>query len=281
MQDFFAELGRAFGNWWLELELSEKAPQLLISLIIAIFGIYLARLVKALVQRGFQRRKSDPEIAVLLSRIVQWGIISIAVLVAAQQVGLDITTFLAGLGILGFTVGFALQDVSKNFVAGMLLLLQQPFELGDTVEVAGFTGTVIDINLRDTEMRTADGLRVRIPNGDVFTSPILNYTGVRQRRIQISFGVSFDSDLAAVQRATLETLSAVPGVLGDPEIDFRFESFGEILIKASVYYWYSEKQTTYSKALHAGITAVQKALKAVGAEIPLAPHDKLKLGETT
>lgn len=258
--------------WWRELQLGEKTPLILIGLFILVAGYYLARITGALVERGLKRREADPETSLLLARIIHWSILVTALLVAAQQVGVEITAFLAGLGILGFTVGFALQDVSKNFVAGMLILLQQPFELGDTLEVAGFTGTILSINLRDTEMRTVDGLHVRIPNADVFTSPILNYTDVPKRRIQINFGVAYDSDLAKIGQAVIQAVGAVPGVLQDPAIDFRFESFGDTAIQAGLYYWYDADQTGYSQALDGGIQAVQKALHQSEARVPLAPH---------
>ncbi|MQC26813.1 MAG: hypothetical protein DWG76_05110 [Chloroflexi bacterium] len=273
MDKIFAELAQSLQSWWLKLQLAQKAPELLIALLIVIVGFYLARVVGAVVRRGLRHRKADEEISVLVSRLVHWGIIILVTLVAAQKVGLDISAFLAGLGILGFTVGFALQDVSKNFLAGMLILLQQPFSLGDMIEVAGFKGTVLEINLRDTEMRTVDGLRVRIPNADVFTSPIVNYTNLSSRRITISFGVAYTSDLARIREAAVQAIERIPGVLTNPIIDFRFETFGDTAIQASVFYWCDMRQTTYSQALDAGIRAIQGALQSNNVEIPLAPHE--------
>jgi len=97
----------------------------------------------------------------------------LGIIIALQQVNFNVTAFLTGVGILGFTVGFALQDVSKNFVAGLLLLLQQPFNIGETIQVAGYTGRVSAINMRATELGTHDGQIVLIPNATVFTSPIV------------------------------------------------------------------------------------------------------------
>jgi small-conductance mechanosensitive channel len=97
----------------------------------------------------------------------------VGVVVSLQQVNFDVTAFLTGVGILGFTVGFALQDVSKNFVAGLLLLLQQPFVIGETIQVTGYTGEVTAITMRATEIKMEDGQLVMIPNATVFTSPIV------------------------------------------------------------------------------------------------------------
>ena len=272
MDSFLRQLGASLQDWWEALDLFERAPRLLLALLILLIGWYLARVLGGLARRGLRRRAADPEISLLIARLVHWGLLVLVVLMAAQEIGLDISAFLAGLGILGFTLGFALQDASKNFIAGILLLLQQPFELGDTIEIGGFTGTVLEINLRDTEIRTVDGLRARIPNGDVFTSPVLNYTGALHRRLQISFGVAYSSSLAEIQDAVLEALKTVPGVLEEPAIDFRFEAFGDTGIRANILYWYNEAETSYSRALDGGIQAIQKALRELNVEIPLAPQ---------
>ena len=173
----------------------------------------------------------------------------------------------------GFGGGFALQDVSKNFIAGLLLLLQQPFKLGDTIQVSGFSGTIIDINLRDTEIRTMDGLRVRIPNGEIFTQPVLNFTGVRQRRLYIKVGVAYDTDLEVARQAALDTIKAIPGVLNDPEVGVHFESFGDFAIQMNIFYWYDESQTSYPVALDAGIRGIKAAFKAADIVIPFPVHE--------
>lgn len=276
MSQVLENVRQSLADWWQQL--GQSASEIAIGLLILILGLYLARWLRNLVARGLQHRRTDAEISLVIARIVQWGVVTIAILVSADQVGLDITAFLTGIGILGFTVGFALQDVSKNFVAGMLILIQQPFELGDTIEVSGFTGTVLNINLRDTEMRTADGLRVRIPNGDVFTSPILNYTDVASRRLELAFGVAYGSDLEVVRQASLAAIRSVPGVLDDPAVDFRFEAFTDYAIQVRIYYWYSEAETGYSAALNGGITALNAAFKDKGIEIAV-PYQRVQISE--
>jgi small conductance mechanosensitive channel len=91
---------------------------------------------------------------------------------------------------LGFTIGFALQDVSANFVAGFLLLIQQPFDIGNFIEVAGYDGKVLAVDLRATELLTSDGRRVMIPNSEVFSNPIINFTRTERRRIALPIGIA-------------------------------------------------------------------------------------------
>ena len=254
-------------------QIIENAGLILTAFLFVLVGFYIARLISRLMVRGLRYREVDAELILLISRIAQWAIIVGVILFSAQQVGVDVTAILTGLGILGFTLGFALQDVSKNFIAGLLLLLQQPFKLGDTIQVSGFSGTIIDINLRDTEIRTMDGLRVRIPNGEIFTQPVLNFTGVRQRRLYIKVGVAYDTDLEVARQAALDTIKAIPGVLNDPEVGVHFESFGDFAIQMNIFYWYDESQTSYPVALDAGIRGIKAAFKAAGIVIPFPVHE--------
>lgn len=259
-------------------QVGSQAPAVLLALIAFIAGVYVARLAKTLVQRGLQFRRADPELSLLLGRIVQWGVIIFALLFATQQIGVDVTAFLAGFGILGFTLGFALQDISKNFVSGILMLLQKPFALGDIIEVSGFNGKVLDITLRDTVLLTGDGLRVRIPNGDIFTKPIVNFSRLLRRRVEIKLGVAYKSDLDKVRQIALETIKTIPGVLDDPPIEIGFESFAEHAIRLHIWYWYDESKTSFHRAVDAGISGLKRAFDRAGIEIPV-PYRELRLRE--
>ena len=108
-------------------------PDLIVALLIFLASLYAAGLLTKLIAAAMERRKTDNEIKLFIVQVTRWSILIAGAVVALQQVGFNISAFLTGLGILGFTVGFALQDVSKNFVAGLLLLLEQPFDLGDVI----------------------------------------------------------------------------------------------------------------------------------------------------
>ena len=145
MAVFFVDLFAIIEGWWNSL--IENLPTIVVALVVLLLASWLARLLRNAASRALMLRNTDMEIIVLVSRLVQWSVIGLGILLAASQAGFDITAFLTGLGILGFTLGFALQDVSKNFVAGMLLLILQPFDLGDTIEVSGIQGKVIEVDL--------------------------------------------------------------------------------------------------------------------------------------
>ncbi|MFQ5922796.1 MAG: mechanosensitive ion channel family protein, partial [Anaerolineales bacterium] len=154
----------------------EFLPKLITAIVIFIIVLFVSSWLANLTAKAMRHRKLDAELIVLSRRVVRITVLVLGTVQALAQVDFNVTGFVAGLGIVGFTVGFAMQDVTKNFVAGILLLLQQPFDLGDNIEVAGYSGTVKEITLRTTEMRTWDGRDVLIPNGDVYVKSITNYS---------------------------------------------------------------------------------------------------------
>ena len=181
-------------------------PRLVVALVVFVAALVVAGFFGRLVRRALEKRNTDPELTLLLTQLTRWGTVVVGCVVALQQVDFDLTAFLAGLGILGFSVGFAIQDVSKNLVAGLLLLLQQPFDIGDVIEVKGYLGAVVTVDLRATELRMLDGRNVLIPNADVYTNPIVNYGRDTRRRIQLTAGVAYASDLDFVSQTALKAI---------------------------------------------------------------------------
>ncbi len=249
-------------------QLIEFIPSLLAALVVFVITLVVAGLVSRALVRALQRRKADPEITLLVSKIVRWAVLVFGLVLALEQVNFNLTAFLAGLGILGFTVGFALQDVSKNFIAGLLLLLQQPFDLGDTITVAGYTGDVKLVDLRATELRMPDGLYVQIPNADLFTSPIVNVTRAKERRVALEIGVAYDSDLEEVRRVALNAILTIKGLKDTPAPEVVFHDFGESTIDLTVYYWLDPRKTTVRRATDEGLAAIKKAFESAGIEMP-------------
>jgi small conductance mechanosensitive channel len=250
------------------LNFVEFIPRLIVALIVFVVGLYLAGIFARMVRRGLERRKTDPELTLLASKITRWAVIVLGTLAALQQVNFNITAFLTGLGIVGFTIGFALQDVSKNFVAGLLILIQQPFDIGDAIKVTDYAGTVIAIDLRATEMHTFDGQVVYIPNADVFTNPITNYTKASKRRVDLSAGVAYESDLEEVTQTALEAISSIPGMLQDPAPTLHFQGFGDTTIDLTLFYWIDTNQTDPFTAKDVGLKSLKVAFERSGIEMP-------------
>lgn len=243
-------------------------PKLIASLVIFVVAMYMSRWVARLIRRTARQRSADPELIELLSRVGQWTVIVVGTLWALETVDRNITGFIAGLGIVGFTIGFAMQDVAKNFIAGILLLLQQPFDVGDSIEVNGYSGKIIDVDIRATKLRTFDGLHVLIPNADVYVNPITNYTRASERRLTIEVGVAYDSDLKQVTQTALEAISTLPGLKDDPPPQVVFKQFADSSINFTLYYWIDLAQTGYFDAQDQGVKLIHEAFAKANIEIP-------------
>jgi small-conductance mechanosensitive channel len=253
-------------------DLLSSAPDLLhrlfTALLIVLAAIVLSRWLSKAVRTAASRQAGRENISLILSRLTRWSIVILGLTLAAEQIIPNVTSLLAGLGIAGFTLGFALQDVAKNFIAGLLILLQRPFEIGDVVNVSGFTGTVLDISLRTTDMRTADGLFVTIPNGDVFVSSITNYTRAPQRRIEIQAGVSYDAPPDQVEQVALAAIREITGLLTHPAPSVVYSNLGDAAVQVSIYYWIDATRVDYLEAKDEGIKRIMDAFDRQSIDMP-------------
>ncbi len=262
MQDIFKNLIELLNKW--NQSFQDNLPQFIAGLVVLLVSLYLARLVSRLTRRSLERRHSDPEISMLIERLVRWGVIILGIVLALEQAGQDVTTLITGLGILGFTVGFALQDVSANVLSGILLLSEQPFSIGDSIEVAGNGGVVAAVNLRATRMTAFDGRKLVVPNRDILTNPIINYSRAKRRRIELDMGVAYDSDLVRVRQVILDAILKIEGVLQDPAPELVYNQFGDTTIHFTLYYWVDLKVVDFFEATSRGVMEIKSALDAVG-----------------
>lgn len=244
-------------------------PQLGLGIGVFLLTLAISSWIGRLVAKQLRHREVDGELIILLQMVSKWSVRILGIMLALEMIMPGrFGSLIAGLGIAGFTIGFALQDVAKNFIAGILLLLQQPFNIGDSIEVAGYAGKVIDISLRTTEIRTYDGRHVIIPNGDVFVKPIVNFSKATSRRFEISVGVAYDADLDQVARVALETLNQIPGLLDDPVPSVMFQSFGDSAIEFTAYCWIDTTHIGLGDAKDAAVKALKKAFEHAGIDIP-------------
>src|SRR6266542_1014696 len=198
-------------------------PNLITALVIFVASLYLARIISNILRRVLNKRKAPAGVTHILAQLMLWSIIVIGTITALQRF-FNVTAFLAGLGIIGFTVGFALQDVMKNFASGIILLLQQPFNVGESIGVKGFDGTVMAIDLRSTEMRATDGRVIILPNADVLSNPIINYSRANQRRVDLTLNLPHASEPDTTRQIVLNAIQSVPGFVAEPEPVIIFNS---------------------------------------------------------
>ena len=222
-------------------------PNLLTALAIFILSLYLARILSNVLRRTLQKRRAPAGVVHLLSQLMLWSVV-VAGIISALQRFFNVTAFLTGLGILGFTIGFALQDIMKNFASGVILLLQQPFHVGETIGVKGFDGTVLAIDLRATEMRAADGRVVILPNAEVLANPIVNFSRANHRRVDFALNLPHTSEPRSVRKMVQEAIENVEGYVETPEPVIVFNSITDHALELNVNFWVD---VTKNDLLHA------------------------------
>jgi len=242
-------------------------PNLLTALAIFLISLYFGNVLNRIVRRVLKARKAPEGVTHLLGELTKVTVVVIGTITALQRF-FDVTAFLAGLGILGFTVGFALQDVMKNFAAGVILLIQQPFHTDEFIGVNGFDGQVLEIDLRATEIRSLDGRIVSIPNADVLANPIINYTRANRRRIELPVGVGYSTDTETARQVVLEAIQNVPGYMAEPGPLIGFSNFGDSALELNTYFWIDTAKTNPIAAKDAAFSLIKAALDRQGIDIP-------------
>lgn len=256
-------------NFWNQFveKLITGVPNLLTALAIFIVSLYLARLVSNMLRGVLQRRKAPAGVIHLLAQLTLWSIVVAGIITALQRF-FNVTAFLTGLGIIGFTIGFALQDIMKNFASGVILLLQQPFHVGETIGVKGFDGTVLTIDLRATEMRATDGRLVILPNAEVLANPIINYSRANQRRVDLVFNLPHSCEPRTVRKIVLEVIQNIEGFVDEPEPVIVFNSLTDHALELNVNFWVDVTRTNPPYAKDTVLLKVKTAFNEQGIEIP-------------
>jgi small conductance mechanosensitive channel len=245
---------------------------LLFALIVFIF-YKLANLAQMLVEKAID--SAEVELSLLLRRMVRLlvrnMILFLGVLIALAQVGISLGPLLAGLGVVGFIVGFALQDTLSNFAAGMLILIYRPFDVDDFVEVGGVSGMVNHMSLVNTTILTFDNQTLVVPNSKIWGDVIKNVTAQTIRRIDMVFGISYSDDIPKTERILQEILDSQEAVLDDPEPIVRVHELGDSSVNFIVRPWVETGD--YFETYWAITRAVKMRFDEEGISIPFPQTD--------
>ncbi|MEA3309033.1 MAG: mechanosensitive ion channel family protein [Chloroflexota bacterium] len=244
-------------------------PHLIAAVVTFIITLFLASLTAQWVKKVLKSGEHDPEIIALLVRFARWAVLILGTMLSLEQINFDITSFLASLGIAGFTIGFALQDIARNFVAGILLLLRQPFDIGDAVQVAdSYSGEILDINMRDTVLKTWSGEAVILPNIDVFSNPIINYSDYPDRRRTVNIGIGYGQDMEAAMHIFRTAIQKTDGVLEEPAPSMLAEELGSSGMNIAARFWVNQKTHGLFDVHSKVVLAINTAAEANNIELP-------------
>ncbi len=246
----------------------------IVAFVIALWvAIMASRLTRLVLEEDVLPRVDLPRgVPGAISKIVHYGIIAIGIFVAIAAAGLDLSRLTIIIGALGVGIGFGLQNVVNNFISGLILVFERPIQEGDTIQLATLMGEVKRIGIRSSTVRTFDGAEVIVPNGNLISNELINWTlSDRHRRIELAVGVAYGTDPQKV----LEILNAVARadsrVFATPEPYALFLGFGESSLDFSLRYW--THYDTWLEVASDITVAANTALKEAGIEIPFPQRD--------
>ena len=214
-------------------------PNIVVAFFIAIaFGI-IAKVIGNVAGKIMRRTFESRQIASLLTSIIKSIVLIAGIFIALDFVGLKgtVTSLLAGAGIVGLAIGFAFQDMTENFIAGVAMGIRKPFEIGDVIEAEGVFGNVKEINLRNTLVETFYGQLEVIPNKILFRNILTNYSYLGYRRIEVPVGISYADDIEEAAKVITDAMNEKDYVIKKEETAVYAESFGDSSINLLLWFW--------------------------------------------
>ncbi len=214
-------------------------PNIVVAFFIAIaFGI-IAKVIGNVAGKIMRRTFESRQIASLLTSIIKSIVLIAGIFIALDFVGLKgtVTSLLAGAGIVGLAIGFAFQDMTENFIAGVAMGIRKPFEIGDVIEAEGVFGNVKEINLRNTLVETFYGQLEVIPNKILFRNILTNYSYLGNRRIEVPVGISYADDIEEAAKVITDAMNEKDYVIKKEETAVYAESFGDSSINLLLWFW--------------------------------------------
>lgn len=250
---------------------ADNGPQfvtnLVVSLIILVIGAILIKAIRGIIASGLERSKKLNDLLrnflVNITGKLLWVVVWLLVL---SQMGVAVGPLIAGLGVMGFILGFAFQDSLGNFAAGLMILANDPFKVGEYVEVAGHAGSVQEVNIMATTITTPDNKKITIPNRLVWGASIVNYSTTGTRRVDMTVGISYGADIGKARDIILDILKADERVLDDPAPLVEVVEMADSSVNLVVRPW--SKTSDYWGLFFACQRKIKEEFDANGIEIP-------------
>lgn len=245
-------------------------PELVFAIILLFVTKYIVKLANKIIRVSAIRFIKSISLQLLLLQVTSVAIWTIGILIACTLIfpGLRLGDIIGLLGLSSVAVGFAFQDIFKNFLAGILLLLNEPFRVKDQIIVADYEGTVEAINIRSTEIRTYQDERVVIPNAIVFTNPVQVLTHYKHRRTDLKIGLDYRTPLSEARQVLLSALAKVEGVLSNPPAEIDVTGFEDSAIELVVHYWTLPQKVQVRRIQTEVMIALKQACDEAGLNIP-------------
>lgn len=272
------EITQAMQNYWQQF--LQYIPLIGLALVVLILSIVIASWLSGLLSRNLNKRMDDPLLVRFLERAAKIMLVIVGLLLALQVVGLGgvAAGLLAGAGLSAFVLGFALKDIAENFLAGIILSFDRPFDLQDTITIDGYTGQVISLDFRTSQIKTFDGKDIYIPNAIILKEPLTNFTRDGLIRLEFIVGIDYDDNIGEAIALISDTLLREDEILKNIPPYAFVDQLATSTVNLCVYFW--ADTTDYKKGINLlkgrVVGAVKEALLENGFGLP-ADIQELKI----
>lgn len=246
---------------------------------ILIFGIWLlvfgliSKILKRTILRVLSKTSIEEGTRYVFARIIQYVVVVVGLLISFQFIGLDLSGLAVIFGFLSVGVGFGLQNITSNFVAGLILLFERPIRVGDRLQVGDIEGDVVAINIRSTTIRSINNVHVIVPNSDFISNSVVNWSyGDKKVRLDVVVGVSYNSDLETVIRALEEVAAENADVMKKPEPEVFLVEFADSSWNMQLRVWIRDPKT-HRHVRSALNCAIVHKFRQYNIEIPFPQRD--------
>lgn len=243
--------------------------------LIAIVIFYVGRMIARLITKGLRNLMQSQEVDKILEtfvcNLVYWMLMTFIIIAAMSQLGIQTTSLIAVMAAGGLAVGLALQGALGNFAAGVLIVMFRPYRVGDYIEAAGIAGSVLQVQILTTMLKTGDNKLIVVPNGQIMSSIIINYSAHKTRRIDMVIGVSYDDDIDKVRNTIRELIDADDRILKDPECLIAVSELADSSVNFTVRPWVN--RADYSGVKFALTEAIKKRFDKDGISFPFPQQD--------
>jgi small conductance mechanosensitive channel len=258
-------LAEAFRAFWERFV--DKVPNIVAALVFLAMMVVFARLIRQAVERGLRRTSTEAHVHLLVAKLAYFASIVIGLVVGLAILGVNLAVLMGSLGLASVALGFALQDILGNFVAGIVLLLEHPFTRGDYIITESAQGTVEDIRVRATLLRTPDGQLVLVPNKLLFTDVLTNASATDRRRIQVAVTVPYQEDTARTRSLLLDTVGSVEEVADEPPPQLFTQDLGQGGLQLVMWFWVDPAAADMLLVRSEVLDRLERALRAADIDL--------------
>ena len=239
-----------------------------VAAVVVVAGWAVNKLSNVLIARSIRRRNGDKHVIKTSQRISGYAIYSLTGVALLGVFGVPLAALGTMVGLIGLGLSFALKDMIANFISGLLIMINRPFKIGDQIEVSGEAGTVRDIKIRASEIKTYDGRKVIVPNSTLYSNTVINNTAYDERRYEVVVGVGYDDDIEKAKELAMETLEEAEMTEDDPEPQVLVDELGGSSVNLKLRGWTKPSKANMVKASSEVTQLVKDKYDEAGIDIP-------------